>query len=159
MLLEQYKPYEIRLLKQTQDEFVFSFTTDYSIDYIATFKRADVHFNDKCYHSFNIYEFGFFNQQELGTIKDYRIRDTIHKILDFFMQENGHSIIYICDNLDENLEVRNYLFKKWIGFYNNQNYNTYFKKIKLTYYETYIGIISPIEDIGFTEYIKYLEIV
>ncbi len=95
MLSAQYKPYEIKVLEgQTQYEFVFSFTTDNNIDYIATFNKAEYRFNEECYQAFNVYDFSFYNVQNLGDFSDPRISSTIHKLLVYFMETNGHPSLF-----------------------------------------------------------------
>lgn len=158
MLSKQYNPYQIQLLKQTPDEFVFYFRTDNSIEYIATFNRAEHRFKDECYQAFNVFDFSFINRQDLDKQTDGRVRDTVHRLLEYFMNENGHAIIYICDDLDNKSELRYRLFKQWFSFYESSKYQSYFNKFEFSDYEAYVGLIALNEDIGFHNYIKYLEI-
>ncbi|MEA5139614.1 DUF6169 family protein [Arcicella rigui] len=159
MLSAQYKPYEIKVLEgQTQYEFVFSFTTDNNIDYIATFNKAEYRFNEECYQAFNVYDFSFYNVQNLGDFSDPRISSTIHKLLVYFMETNGHAIIYICDDADGKSEARDRLFKWWYRHFDNSQYQAYFTKIELPEYDTYVGIIALVGDSGFENYLRYLEI-
>ncbi len=159
MLLEQYSPYSIQeLSKQTLDGFVFSFSTDYGIDYFVKFEKAQHYFPEECYHAFNVYELSFINVQNIKRISDLRVKSTIHKILTNFMYETGYSIIFFCDDSDGKSDERSRLFKSWRRYFDNGKYQSHFGKIEDSEYHINVGIISLLEDSGFHHYIEHLQI-
>ncbi|MEA5260502.1 DUF6169 family protein [Arcicella aquatica] len=159
MSSKRYNPYQINILEQTQNGFVFYFKTAHEIEYIASFKKADYYFTEDCHQRFNVYDFTLINQQDLQKTKDFRIKDTIHKMIDYFMKENGHAIVYICDGLDDKAEARHRLFQWWYASFATDEYQAHFRKIEFEGYDNYVGILSLKEDMGFESYVNWLEIV
>jgi hypothetical protein len=152
-------PYKFKLKEENLFEMLFVFTTDFNVEYRVRFTKANAFFSEECQYCFNIYEISFINVNEKRGF-DGRIRDTIARIIEYFIKEEGHSVMYTCESIDQKDYYRSKLFEKWISLFNDRTYQIGFKTIEYEEdnYQLHIGIIANIDEIFFNHYFEHLEI-
>lgn len=78
-------PYKFKLKEENLFEMLFVFTTDFNVEYRVHFTKANAFFSEECQYCFNIYEISFINVNEKRGF-DVRIRDTIARIIEYFIK-------------------------------------------------------------------------
>ena len=86
------------------------FITDAGIEYRAVFEKHTA-FYELGYQSF---EFSFYPVGNRASFFDGRIRESIFKVLQDFLNSHPDCVLlYICDSLDNQARARNILFNRW----------------------------------------------
>jgi hypothetical protein len=103
-------------------KFVYTFQTDFGVLYYVEFFQSNYLFSEDKLSTINPYEISFFPKNRKKRIFDLKIRNTIIKLIQYFIDKNDCSIFYICDSSDKREYKRLRLFIKWYSVCENINY-------------------------------------
>lgn len=88
-------------------EDVFSFSTDYGVDYELGFIEDHMLGFDK------LYQFFLLTKNGAKPVKDPKILVTVYAVLEEFFQDGNLILDYVCDTNDGRQEARSRLFYHW----------------------------------------------
>lgn len=88
-------------------EDVFSFSTDYGVDYELGFIEDHMLEFDK------LYQFFLLTKNDAKPVKDPKILVTVYAVLEEFFQDGNLILDYVCDTNDGRQEARSRLFYHW----------------------------------------------
>ena len=88
-------------------EDVFSFSTDYGVDYELGFIEDHMLEFDK------LYQFFLLTKNGAKPVKDPKILVTVYAVLEEFFQDGNLILDYVCDTNDGRQEARSRLFYHW----------------------------------------------
>jgi len=109
------KPYDYQ---STADD-VYTFKTDYRVNYIAYFTEASHYFSDYPEIKDTVLNFGCApdrSTERLRGARDGRVQYTVIAILEHYLEVRPEAIIFfVCDTRDRQHLARKILFDKWFS--------------------------------------------
>jgi Family of unknown function (DUF6169) len=111
----------------------YNFDTDNFISYDIKFKPSDYIFEGRTPFYVPTFELSItvaVNETGKNPPLDLRVPYTIASIfLDFYKQNNGQVIVFICDSSDARQEVRRRKFNQWVELFKGNEYLKFDTKI------------------------------
>ena len=102
-------PYHVRV--QEGGCHVLTFTTDNALVYQISF------FIDESLYVNDVYQFVIEEINDIHSVHDPKIEQTIVAILNSFFQSREHSLAFVCDTKQGYASARNHLFQRWFRKY------------------------------------------